>query len=101
MQHLGEPIHIHQVEGTDWILTPEYIVYDWREPRLQEENPGRLATVRQQSDKMQPRDDRRSQVFFLIVRPPPPTVLEEKHVQMCFFKAYRYKTKSTRDTETM
>lgn len=69
MQHLGEPIHIHQVEGTDWILTPEYIVYDWREPRLQEENPGRRV--------------------------------QEKHVQMCFFEAYRYKTKSTRNTETM
>lgn len=27
VQHLGEPIHIHQVEAADWILTSEYIVY--------------------------------------------------------------------------
>lgn len=68
VQHLGEPIHIHQVEGTDWILTAEYIVYDLEGTEAAGGKSRQDAqTVRQQSDTMQPRHDRHGQVFFLIV----------------------------------
>lgn len=95
MQHLGEPIHIHQVEATDGILTSEYIVYDsegTEAARGKSSQTRNSVTPNLSGSEIQPC------LMFVdqLGRPLPPTVLEEEHAE-----AFKWKTQSTRDTESI